>query len=233
MSDDVPCHSLPIKCPPLGGALYLYGWAHIVTMECDMTVSNGDIIRATAVLAGPSGSIQNVFNFRAEVIILGSDLQVMTDIAQHLDDAYATLGTSLSSDTVFVEVQGHNLTTNNPMPTVPWPTATVGTGSASSHVAQVALMGLLRTGISRVLGRKFIGGLAVGDTDTNGFFDSSHIAHMASFLAFFIGTFIATSLNSYLPGVKSTKTGLFWSFIEGVTSGIPGIQRRRRQGRGI
>jgi hypothetical protein len=157
----------------------------------------------------------------------------MTDLAQKLDDAYDHLGAALTSDTIFVEVQGFDLTQDRPLPTVTWPTQTVGSGGADSYAAQVSLLGLLRTGVARVLGRKFIGGLATGITDTNGFVTSAGMTLMGAFLAELVGTFISTSLNSYTPGVKSKTSGLFHAFIEGVASGVPAVQRRRRQGRGI
>jgi hypothetical protein len=118
------------------------------------------------------------------------------------------------------------------MPTVPWPAQTVGQGVASTVAAQVAGLALLRTGISRIVGRKFIGGLVKDGFDGSGLLNSTNLLNIGAFAGSLIGEFVATSLNTYLPGVKSTKTGIFWAFIEGLARGVPATQRRRRFGRG-
>jgi hypothetical protein len=198
-----------------------------------MTVAPNDIIRVTAVLAGPNGAMENVFQFRANVVLDAVDINVMNDLAEKLDTAYGHISPNMSADVVFVEIQGHNLTQNQPMPTVSWPTRTVGGNSAHVGAAQISFLGLLRTGVRRVLGRKYLGGFPPGAIQLAGFFSVDYIPLVAGFLGEFVGSFIAGStLNTYLPGLKS-KTGAFWGFIEGVASANPATQRRRRQGRGI
>jgi len=196
-------------------------------------VATNDVIKVTAVMSGPSGAIMNVYHFRANTIVSPGDADVMTDLAQKLDDCYTALGQSISSDTAYVEVRGFNITQNAPMPTVPWPTQTVGPGSATGTAAQVAGFALLRTGISRVLGRKYIGGVAAGILDGNGLLTSGAVVELAAFIAELVGSFISANLNVYLPGVPSSTSSAFWAFVSGFASNIPGTQRRRRQGRGI
>jgi len=198
-----------------------------------MTVNGNDIIRVTAVLEGPSGKIENVYQFRAEVIVGGNDTDVMTDLAQKLDDAYTHLLSSMSSDCVFIEVQGFNVTQDAPMPTVPFPSVTAGSASANDMASQVSFMALFRTGVSRVLGRKFLGGFAKEALTNDGFVSSGSITAIAGYIGELIGLFISASLNSYQLGVVSTVTHTFYAFFEGVAQVVPGTQRRRRQGRGI
>jgi hypothetical protein len=198
-----------------------------------MTVNANDIIRATAVLEGPSGKIENVYQFRCVVVVGGDDTDVMTDLAQKLDDAYTHLVASMSSDTVFIEVQGFNVTQDAPMPTVPWPSVTAGSASANDMASQVSFLALFRTGVSRVLGRKFLGGFAREALTADGFVSSGSLTAIAGYIGELIGIFIAASLTSYQLGVLSTVTHTFFAFFEGVAQVVPGSQRRRRQGRGI
>jgi len=198
-----------------------------------MTVSTNDIIRVNAIMTGPSGRIENVFHFRANNVLSGTDSAVMLDLAQFLDDTYTAISGRMTSDTIFVEVQGFNVTTGNPLPTVPWPTLTAGTGGATDMPAQVAGLGILRTGVARAIGRKFFGGLNTLSFDANGFLTSPAIVDIGTTLGNLTSSFIgASTLNTYLPGIR-TVAGLFWGFLSVFVKGSPAVQRRRGTNVGI
>jgi hypothetical protein len=115
---------------------------------------------------------------------------------------------------------------------VPWTSLTAGGGGASSNAAGVALLIVLRTGISRVFGRKYLGGIITANIDTDGFWASALVTVGATFAAHLLGEFVGgTSTSTWLPGLIA-KTGQFWSFIEAIVSAIPAYQRRRRKGAG-
>lgn len=197
-----------------------------------MAVFTNDVIRATAVMRGPQGDIQNVYYFRAQVLVDSSEAQVMADLAEKLEDVYGSFVNLLSSDTIFVEVRGYNVTAGTPMPTVPWPSLTAGGGSATDTPSQVAVLGFLRTGRARAIARKFFGGFSTANFDTSGLVGSNVVTAVVAGLGNLLGSFIAASLNNYLPGIPSAKYGMFLSFLEGLASGVPATQRRRRFGRG-
>jgi len=218
---------------PLGAGPFPYNRAGIIRTGADMSVATNDVIRVTAVMSGPSGRIENVFQFRVNSAVAPSDLTVMQDLAQKLDDVYEHMVSIMTGDTVFVEVNGFNVTQDLPMPTVPWPTQTTGESGSSDTPAQVSILALLRTGINRVVGRKFFGGFANGAFDSDGFATSAAITAVGLAAAELIGVFTGTLLNEYLPGVKSTTSGLFWSFFEALVRSVPATQRRRRKDRGV
>lgn len=196
-------------------------------------VNTNDRIRATAVLLGPAGEMQNVYYFRFQGVVPAGDLLVMADLADFLDNAYSILNASVSSDYTYTEIRGFNVTQNTPMPTVAWPSLTAGGGGASSIPAAVSLLIIFRTGISRVFGRKYIGGMHEGNVDGDGFWVSGLVTVGTTFAAEFLSTFIGTTtLATYLPGIITT-TNTFLGFIASVVTGNPAYQRRRRKGRGV
>lgn len=197
-----------------------------------MTVHSGDVIKVTAVMSGPSGAIMNVYHFHCTTIIDGDDTTVMEDLAQKLDDAYSNIADYLTGHTIFVEVRGFNVTQNAPMPTVTWPTQTVGGSAAADNPAQISFMALFRTGVSRVLGRKFFGGVHGSQIDDNGFWKSTLMTAVGQFVSELLGAFTGTLLNQYVCGVIGKNTGFFYPFLEGLAQAIPAVQRRRRYGRG-
>lgn len=197
-----------------------------------MTVAANDVIRVTAVMTGPNGEIANVYEFRANLVLAGNDNDVMDDMAAKMEEVYTPLKSYMGPDVGFSEIRGYNVTQGYPMPIKTWPTFTNGTYSGNSGAAAIALLGLLRTGIKRVVGRKFFGGIGRNVIDTGGSVISGATAAVATALGSLVGSFIAAgTLNTYLPGVLS-KSGIFWGFIEGIASSNPVVQRRRRYGRG-
>jgi hypothetical protein len=198
-----------------------------------MSVSSGDIIRVTAVMDSQHGHIENVYYFRSDLPIPAADEDYMADLAVKLESVYGAILSNLSIDTIFTEVQGYNVTTDQPMPTIGWPTLTAGTGAAQSLPAGVSALAILRTGVKRVLGRKFFGLLQTGVLDGDGFLTAGVVTAVATAAGELIGGFLGSeTLSGWLPGVRD-KTGAFWAFIEAVASNNPGYQRRRRRGRGI
>jgi len=196
-------------------------------------VNTNDRIRATAVLLGPSGETQNVYYFRFQGIVPAGDLLVMEDLAEFLDDLYSDINAGIAGNYAYTEVRGFNVTQGVPMPTVEWPTLTVGGGPGASEPAGIALLVVLRTGISRVFGRKYFGGIIDGNLDSDGFWISGAVTAWSGAVARLLSTFIGgTTLATYLPGII-TSTGQFLGFITSVVTNNPAYQRRRRKGRGV
>ena len=197
-----------------------------------MAVHSGDVIKVTAVMSGPSGAIMNVYHFHATIVVDGDDTAVMEDFAQKLDDAYTHIASVMTTSTLFVEVRGFNETQHSPMPTVTWPSLVHGTGGTGDNPAQIAFLALFRTGVARVIGRKFFGGVFGGNIDDNGFWKPALLTAVGAFVSELLGAFTGTLLNQYIVGVQGKHTGFFYPFLEGLAQAIPAVQRRRRYGRG-
>jgi len=196
-------------------------------------VNTNDRVRATAVLLGPSGEVQNVYYFRFQGVIPAGDLLVMADLADFLDGVYTDINLGIAGNYTYTEVRGFNMTQNVPMPTVSWPNLTTGGGSGGVSPSGVALLVILRTGISRVFGRKYFGGIIDGNIDSDGFWVSGLVSAGITAAGQLLTTFIgSTTLATYLPGII-TSTNTFLGFISAVVTNNPSYQRRRRKGRGV
>jgi hypothetical protein len=177
-------------------------------------------------------AIENVYHFRVETAGNGNDQDLMTDIAQWLDDAYDHLAPNTSSNLTYVEIRGFNVTDLTPMPTVAWPSQTVGGSGSSALPLGTALLVLFRTGISRVLGRKFLGGLTE-DSNSDGAFDSGMVATAAAYAAELLASVVGAETGSSLVyGILRAGGTVLADVITAVADSEPGYQRRRRRGRG-
>jgi hypothetical protein len=198
-----------------------------------MTVSTGDVLRITAVLENTRGvTFENVYHVKADAVIDGGDNAVMIEMASWLDDAYTEIQDPIANECSFVEVRGHDETTNQPLPAQPWPTLTVGGAATSSYADGVAALVLFRTTAIKVLGRKFLGPFTE-DAFDEGLLTAIVIAKVVTFAGKILTSFAgATTLNQYHYGVYD-KGAALRTVTSIVASAVPAYQRRRRPGRGI
>jgi hypothetical protein len=197
-----------------------------------MSIAINDVIKVTAALDMVGNAVENVYYFRMDTAPSVTDTAVMNDLAAKLEEVYTHILSYMSDAVTFLEVRGFNVTKDQPMPTVSWPTMTVGGSSSARLPWGVSGLALLRTGVRRVLGRKFFGVFTEADNDDPGVWSGALTIAMAAAAGELVGSFLgSTTLAVILPGVVD-KTGAFWAFIEAVASSNPAYQRRRRRGRG-
>jgi len=198
-----------------------------------MSFAAGNYLRITAKmqLMGLI-AIENVYIVRISVFTGGVETDVMSDMAAWLDGAYTELLGEFSNLLVFTEVAGFNESTNQPLPSTPWPSMTTGTNSADVLATGVAALALFHTIKSRVIGRKFLGGLT--ENALNGaLLTSSVIGHMVDYAAAIAAGPIGDLSDAAYAFVIRDKTGAPFSAQRMVINAIPGYQRRRRQGVGV
>lgn len=198
-----------------------------------MPISAGHQLRITAVMSWyGQATIENVFDLYVSSDPPGSDLDVMNDLAAWLDDAFDNVKALQVAGLLYREVRGFNVSGDGPLPTVGWPTLANGTNASDPLPSGVAGLVLFRTGAARVLGRKFVGGLGEGITES-GLFNTGAISLFSSF-----GVALATDPVMTVAG-GALKAGIFdkhgntHAVSSVVVSAIPSYQRRRRPGRGI
>jgi len=161
-----------------------------------------------------------------------SDADAMDDLAEFLDDAYADIISRQCNETTYVDLDGYNVTGDNPMPETSWPTRTAGTAASEPLPTGSAGLITFRTGFSRRNGRKFLGVFSEGCVSSSGLWTTATQTALAAFGANFLSGFTGgTSGENWMPGVYS-KLGTLMPIIEAVASGIPAYQRRRRIGTG-
>jgi hypothetical protein len=198
-----------------------------------MAVGVNDILRITAVMSFGAGvSVQNVYRVKVTGFPTGSESDVMTDMAAWLDDAYGELEPFISSVLSFEEVRGFNETRDEPLPTTAWPVLTQGGVSVDYLPTANAMLVLFRTGLAKVIGRKFIAGL-VEDRVTAGELTSTMISALAAYaLTVMAGPNGVASGGTFEYAIID-KLGIARAPVEFVVRTAVAFQRRRKPGRGI
>lgn len=197
-----------------------------------MTIGAGHHLRITAhmKLLGTI-DIENVYDVRSNSTGVDTDLHAMEDMAVWLDGAYNEINTLLHTSLLFVDVRGFNVSADEPLPTVPWPSQTAGLDSSDLLATGVSLVTLFHTVKSRVIGRKFIGGFTE-QAVTLGLAAASAIANLTNFTLDIIAGPTGTLSGGDFDYVIVDKVGIMRTPVRAVVSAIPGYQRRRRSGVG-
>jgi len=195
-------------------------------------VDDGDIVRVTAKLKfADVNEVQNVFHFKCANGLGTTGLDFMEASARLLDGMYDHIAPYMVGAVTFDTVAGFNVTKDTPLPDVPWPTQTAGTGGTGTTPTGVAALALLRTGLNRVLGKKYLGPF-LASLLTGGRWNSTLTGAIALFAVSLLDRYIDLTNGVEMdPGVK-TKSGAFRVFTDVVTTDNPVYQRRRREGRG-
>jgi len=195
-----------------------------------MTVSTGDVVRVTAVLEYEfSGEVLNTFWFQNAGNAV-SDTDFMDAAADCLDEAYNYLNDMMPTELAFVEIQGFNITTENPLPATDWPTLTAGTSVGGGLPAPVSVLALGRTGESRSMKKNYFAPFTetqMGDAR----WAAALIADVVTAFNTILAGFEADGQDQ-VGGVWSETLQEFLGVIETVVSGVSAYQRRRKSGRG-
>jgi len=197
-----------------------------------MTVNTGDTVRVTAIMNHSlEGDVQNVW-WMNQVTGSATDAQFMQKAAEKLDIAYNYIDQYMPDTLDFVEIAGQNITTGNPLPTVGWPTLTSGGVDVADPLpAALSGLGLGRTGVHRVVFRKFFGPFTEAN-QIDASWDTVIPAAILTLLQYMDDAY-ASGTGTAQAGVWSTVFLQWYPLIEVVTRSVAAYQRRRRKGRGI
>jgi hypothetical protein len=152
------------------------------------------------------------------------------DLAEWVDDIYATIIAALPTSLTFEDLDFYNLTQDSPMGTLAWPTMTAG-GASTDEIAATGVAYVITafTSIVRVHGRKYFGPIVEPALDV-GVINPASMAYLASCITTWITPFVGgTSGETWAPGVWRRLTSGFAVFRDAVVRNIPGYQRRRKQ----
>lgn len=195
----------------------------------------GNRIRVTAVLsAGLTSTVMNVYHLEVTDLADGgtNEFEIMTDIAAWMDGCYNAIAAMYSTDVTAVEIRGYNETEDFPMPTVFFPSFTGGTFSGETAPYGVCAQLVLRTGVSRVVGRKYLGPLAE-QAFTDGLLNTDILDDIIAYAAALAEGVTGAAYDNFARFGIAAASGV----VHGVTgfsiASVPAYQRRRKQGRGI
>jgi len=194
-------------------------------------VEVGDVIRLTAVMDHDyEGTVQNVWHVLQSVDTATQE-DFMDDVADRMNAAYNNLDNFMPDSLSFQEIRGYNITQDEPLPTVNWPTLTVGQVDAAEPLPSVmSALGLMRTGTPKVLGKKYFGPFT--DANINNTEWTSGITSAVLQALISMTTAWSSGGGQAEAGVWSEKLETWIPVIERVARSVAAYQRRRKQGRG-
>lgn len=197
-----------------------------------MAVDPNDILRigARQQIHGTDTQM-NVFYLRCDEGAAITDTIAESNVAAWVDALYACVVSHIVNSIEFTEIQIFNVTQNRPMVTQSYPTLTFGQLVAYDLPWGVALLQSYETGVVKVNGRKYFGGLSIDDVTDAGYWASTLVTLFACVLLKMVGSQVSEG-NYYTPGTWSRGTALFHPFKAAKTSFVPAYQRRRRPGHG-
>jgi hypothetical protein len=199
-----------------------------------MAIEAGDTIRCTARMTWNNVvSIQNTFWCYKTVSTNDDNEDNMADLATWIDGIYDNIVGAMPTNLTFDDIDFFNVTADQPLGSLPWPTQTTGNGGSTEIAATgVAAVITAFTAITKVRGRKFLGPLTEAAIDA-GYLNTSTMLTLADIILDWMTPFVGTTTgNAWLPGVWRRLQEAFAPFTRAVVRNIPGYQRRRKAGVG-
>lgn len=195
----------------------------------------GDVLRVVALMdAQYGGQIANVYHVKLTTVVGDppTDAETKVDMAQYMDDMYATVDQDMAQNVAFDTVNVFNVTQNRPLGNQAWPTLTNGASSGDPLAPQTALFLQGNTGYSRNWARKFLGTFSETRNDGNASPDSTLLTAAAAFAVQWLAGYLNASGDEYTPVVFHTKSQLWRTVLEVIIRDVWSTIRRRRIGRG-
>jgi hypothetical protein len=195
------------------------------------TISNNDVIRIVAKMTLPAGVVQNVYHYRFSGTSGGEGIDLLTDIAERLDEAYAEIQPALPTTLQFASIEGFNVTRDEPCGEVDWPNLTAGGGSGQSLPPQTSALVLFNTGTARSQGRKYLPPMTETESEGGGTLTSGVQGAIADF-ALALLQVLTTGHGYVIPGNYNKALGRFAPWVSAIVQGFLRTQRRRVYGVG-
>lgn len=192
--------------------------------------AQGDIYRVAVRMYGTANQdFINVYHVQLGTYVTGDDEDVALELVTDITDAYQDWEPSISPLQLSNDISIVNLTTSAVLGTWEWTTTFQGTGSGDPVPPQSSVFCYMRTGVSRRIGRKFMG-VTTESLQSNGLAAAAIYTSATAFLAKMIADFVGgTTGNTYQYGIyNDEKSPTFLQFLEGVVVGRLMTQKRRR-----
>lgn len=215
------------------GASLLHVTAGISRTQGHRMTSLNNHYRVTARLMW-SGlvTIENVYDLKVAVAGTDDDDDVLAAAADWLDAAYQYINIHVHNTVAYLDVKGFNVSADHPIAAAAWPSLTTGASTADPIATGVSALVLFYTAKSRVLGRKFIGGLTENEW-SGALMVAGFLTDLINYAITIMGGPATLTGGTVLDYGIYSKSGIFYKPPRFVVSAIPAYQRRRRQGVGI
>lgn len=198
-----------------------------------MPTINGDIVRLTTLgLVNAADAIQNVWHLRVNNISPISDALLLQACDEWTENVYTNLLDTWSNDTTLAAINVQILRDDQALGEYELTNVLNGTETGESTSPQIAVLGFIRTGVSKLIGKKYFGVFSENGI-SEGLVTGGVLADVANAMIDATTPFIGTGGVSLTGGVWSPTRALFYVATQIAVSGATVVQRRRRVGRGI
>lgn len=197
-----------------------------------MAISEGNVLRLAVVWRLDAADEQvNTFIIRVnETGLIGTDEETRNAISEYLTDLYAGPVQDIVNNLVHNRVEIFNLTLAAPELPIGAIAALNGQDTGVMQPAGVSMLVFGRTGISRVIARKFMPTYSTGAL-ADGQFSAGALGRAADFAEIWEAPWSNANLTELEAGVWRNGT-TFVPIAQAVAQPNPAYQRRRRKGRG-
>jgi hypothetical protein len=197
-----------------------------------MPANINDVLEVTTLATFASTEeIANVYQLRQNASPAGTDADLFDDMREFADGIAALIRVFATALTVWQAFRLRNITQGIVYGEFAMTAPLAGNAAGDPGASQIAALVSLQTGVPRVVLRKYIGPLAEGGIDGNGFITSGSLANLGTYATFLLTTFVATN-STYTYGHDRPNMAGFVVPIGFSASNIPATQRRRRRGVG-
>lgn len=197
-----------------------------------MAYADNDIIQLNARVTMADGQIaENVFH--VAVLATGTDVEVEDACVGYVERAMLTVEDIMSGAVDALDILLLNLSDNAPTKVLSWDTFAGGTVASSNQLPPgVAALVTGITAVAKVVGRKFLPGLA-GEFWNGSGWTTTAITALGQFAIAWIEDFTDVGTGvSLRPVVKRAGVLAVQAFTEALVRSEAAYQRRRRQGVG-
>lgn len=197
-----------------------------------MAIGVGDILRISAEMElSTVDQVINVFNFKVVTNNLATDLLFMTELATLMETTYLHINAEIVTSIKYISFEGQNITKNELLPGVPWPSLLFGGNANTPLPTQVAACVFFRTLTPKVRAAKFLPLFSEGANVNVGEVDGIAQASMQAFgdalVAGLTGANIALTYGAF-----NLPLNRFTPVIQAIVPTRWRTQRRRRVGVG-
>jgi len=197
-----------------------------------VTINEGDILEiALEGTFNGEGAVNNVFHAR---VMFGADEapeDVLDDVEAWIRSILAILRAVMVSVTIWQRLRVRRVSDGALVGERVLTPVVAGASEGSAQPPGTAILALLRTGVTGVLGKKFFGVPEDGAINADARYDSAAVTATINAMIEYADNYFGTEVVLQ-GGVYSRKLGQWFPITEIEVSEVPAYQRRRRQGRG-
>lgn len=197
-----------------------------------MAFESQDVVRVSARMTKGGGQdMVGVWHFALQDVGAATQAQILEDIVERMEYVYDQINHLMSDEVTFEDITVYIEGKDDSYPPQAFPTLTVGSLTDTSLPAATCVLGLMSTGVKRIVGRKYLGGFTEAHWSDTGW-TSTLTTQAATMLGVFASLATMTNGVDIIGGVWSPTQQSF-NTITGVRiQGDARYQRRRRLGAG-